>query len=121
MSDAVKITRSRTVKRKVASSGTEFQKAFANLREIETQQSSNPSTDDRPSSSASVEPLPKKKKVGHPKIFINSLYVMRLCCRMLPTLGAIVLPHVHFQQLPSRYLDKGHSVRVIGMLQEGHF
>ena len=44
MSDAVKITRSRTVKRKVASSGTEFQKAFAHLREIETQQSSNPST-----------------------------------------------------------------------------
>ena len=51
----------------VASSRLEFQKVFAHLREIENQQSSKPSTDDQPYSFASVESLPKKKKVGRPK------------------------------------------------------
>ena len=34
-------------------------------------------------------------------IFMNSSYVTWLRSRMLPTLGAAVFPHLHFQQHPS--------------------
>ena len=68
MTDSIKISRSRTVTRKMASSRSEFHKAFAHLREIEYQQPAETPSDDQPTSSTALSPPPKKKKAGRPKV-----------------------------------------------------